>query len=50
MRVEQDNDPIIGLVKRWKISGRKPVWQDVASQGLELKKILGAVGVLTTFK
>ena len=30
MRVEQDNDPIIGLVKRWKISGRKPIWQDVA--------------------
>ena len=41
MRVEQDNDPIIGLVKRWKISGRKPIWQDVASHGLELKNYWG---------
>ena len=37
IRIEQDNQTEIQLIKQWKAEGRKPDWSEIARYGPELK-------------
>ena len=41
LRVEQENDPILSQIKRWKNEGNKPPWHSVSPSNLESKMYWG---------
>lgn len=41
IRMEQEQDPVLKLIRDWKIAGKKPAWNIVAPYGVELKTYWG---------